>query len=153
RDIADRAVDHIALGFAPPRDVLHDLTDQCARLVAAAIDHDDVARPDQLERAMDREIVARPRAHGEGGADELAAAMERPQPDRPRQTAEIVGNHRRRRAPKALDQSGWRFRYAGCGNGDGHAVWSFSDFLQSACSRAVDGMMRNGRPSFNHAAR
>jgi hypothetical protein len=27
------------------------------------------------------------------------------------------------------------------------------DFLRSACTRAVDGMMRNGGPSFNHAVR
>ena len=75
RDVADRAVDDIAFGFAPLRDVLHDLADQRAGLVAAAIDHDDVAGADQLERAVDGEIVAGTGADREGRAHQLAAAV------------------------------------------------------------------------------
>ena len=81
-DVADRAVDHIARGAPVLGDVLHDLADQRPRFVAA-IDDDHVARPDQFERPVDGKIVARPGAHGEGGAHQPAAAMERPQPSAP----------------------------------------------------------------------
>ena len=90
RDIADRTIDHIALRFAPLRHVLHDLTDQRSGLVAAAIDHDDVAGTDQIERAVDGEIVAGTGAHREGRPHQLAAAMIGFQPHRARQPAEIV---------------------------------------------------------------
>ena len=91
-DVADRAVDHIARRAPVFGDVLHDLADQRPRLVAAAIDHDHVARPDQFERLVDRKIVAGPRAHGEGGSDQPAAAMERPQAYRARQPGEVIAD-------------------------------------------------------------
>jgi hypothetical protein len=40
------------------------------------------------------------RAHGEGGSDQPAAAMERPQAHRPRQPGEIVADDRGRRVPE-----------------------------------------------------
>ena len=88
RDVADRAVDHIACSAPVFGDVLHDLADQRPRLVAAAIDHDHVARPDQFERPVDRKIVAGPRAHGERDAYQLAAAMEWPQANGARQAGQ-----------------------------------------------------------------
>ena len=45
--------------------------------VATAIDYDNIARSDHLERAVDSEIVARSGAHSKGCTDKLAAAMKR----------------------------------------------------------------------------
>ena len=55
----------------------HDLADQSACLVAAAIDDDYVAATDHFKGAVNGEIVARTRAHRESRADHPAAAMER----------------------------------------------------------------------------
>ena len=120
RDVADRAVDHIACGAPVFGNVLHDLADQRPRLVAAAIDHDHVTGPDQFQRPVDRKIVAGPCAHGEGCAHQLAAAMERPQTDGARQAGKVVADHRGRRAPERLDQLRCGLRHARHGRGDAH---------------------------------
>jgi hypothetical protein len=69
---------------------------------------------------VDRKVVTGPRAHGEGGSDQPAAAMERPQADGARQPGKIVADDRRRRVPERFDQVGRRLRHARHGRGDAH---------------------------------
>ena len=96
---------------------------------------------------MDRQIVARPRAHGEGDAHQLAAAMERPQADRARQPGKIVADHGGRRAPERLDQVRRRLRHARHGRGDAHEdCFPLRLFCHSARRRNV-GSRRRGELS------
>ncbi len=118
RGVADGAVDHVAFGAAPLRDCFHDLADQRPAFVAAAVDHDDVARPHQLERLVDGEVVARPRLHGEGDAHQRGALVKGLEAHRARQALKIVADDRGRRVAERRDERGRGLRDAFHGDGD-----------------------------------
>ena len=66
-DVTDGAIDHEALHAEALGVRCHDLAHERLCEVAAAIDHEYVAGAAKIERAMNREVVARAGAHGHGG--------------------------------------------------------------------------------------
>ncbi|MNT60030.1 hypothetical protein D3C72_1975870 [compost metagenome] len=73
--VADGAVDHEAAqpAFGSPSN--HDFTDDGIAHVATRVDHDHVARLSGIDGLVHHQVVARPRAHRVGAAQDAAGAV------------------------------------------------------------------------------
>src|SRR3954454_24368724 len=90
--ISDRAVDHEPSRAAVLGNLSNDLADERPACIATAVDHENVPRTEQVERLVDRAIVACCGADREGRARHRLAAVERTESDRSREALKIVAD-------------------------------------------------------------
>src|SRR5215207_10559130 len=90
--ISDRAVDYEPGRAAVLGNLSNDFADQRPACIATAVDHENVPRTKQLERLVDRAIVACRSPDREGRARHRPAAVERTESDRSREALKIVAD-------------------------------------------------------------
>src|SRR3954469_267927 len=90
--IPDRAIDHEPGGAAVLGNLSNDFADQRPACIATAVDHENVPRRKQLERLVDRAIVACRSPDREGRARHRPAAVKRTESDRSREALKIVAD-------------------------------------------------------------
>ena len=103
--ISDRAVDHEPGCAAVLGNLSNDFADQRPACIATAVDHENVPWTKQLERLVDRAIVACRRPDREGRARHRPAAVERTESDRSREALKIVADDGCRCRPEARGQA------------------------------------------------
>ena len=91
-EVAYRPVEHEARSTAHPRDRGHDLADEGAAHVGAAIDDDDIARADHFECLVDGAVIARADLHRQRRARHRRAVVKRAQPDRAGDPVQVVAD-------------------------------------------------------------